>query len=406
MAAKSTVSQPVDKKGGSYSAIAPKPEPRKFNKWKKRMPIITALDLEDIIKDFQENSDDEVDEKTSEEYLKDLELEFHERALLANSKRHFATDCLSKTSEPSYKSSVSGFCSKGFQPKFTPKLIQFSQSSSNQADPKIQKDYKAEYKKMKAKLALLEAKVLDDEEIIEVKVLMALADDALTVERLNPNNKLLNFNTGRILVPESQAVNESLKPTETSTDPESSKDSGAESLTPLPPLNFFRELHQAQRILYCMISKKEDHRASDHEMYIALLKRSENYKAQPYQYASPSKKSLKAKDTSRSPFGTWIVDAQRLFGVKSYLHKYVEQPGPKVKMVDPNITMEQYIRLEEEKACRRAVLYNNALTSEVVLSSEPTVIPLNDNQIDFRISFDKSDDEDYTDLAGKKSKFW
>ncbi|GKC77026.1 hypothetical protein Tco_1127800, partial [Tanacetum coccineum] len=30
-------------------------------------------------------------------------------------------------------------------------------SSSSQADPKIQKDYKAEYKKMKAKLALLEA---------------------------------------------------------------------------------------------------------------------------------------------------------------------------------------------------------------------------------------------------------
>ncbi|GJX77694.1 hypothetical protein Tco_0324505 [Tanacetum coccineum] len=36
------------------------------------------------------------------------------------------------------------------------------------------------------------------------------------VERLNPDIKLLNFNTGRILVPESQAVNESLKLTETS----------------------------------------------------------------------------------------------------------------------------------------------------------------------------------------------
>ncbi|GKB10626.1 hypothetical protein Tco_0844549 [Tanacetum coccineum] len=33
---------------------------------------------------------------------------------------------------------------------------------------------------------------------------------------------------------------------------------------------------------------------SDHEMYIALLKRSENYKAQPNQYASPSKQILKA----------------------------------------------------------------------------------------------------------------
>ncbi|GJS70676.1 hypothetical protein Tco_0703517 [Tanacetum coccineum] len=56
------------------------------------------------------------------------------------------------------------------------------------------------------------------------------------VERLNPDIKLSNFNTRRILVPESQAINKSLKPTEASTVPESSKDSKAESLTPLPPL--------------------------------------------------------------------------------------------------------------------------------------------------------------------------
>nr|GEV80171.1 reverse transcriptase domain-containing protein [Tanacetum cinerariifolium] len=160
----------------------------------------------------------------------------------------------------------------------------------SQADPKIQKDYKAEYKKIKVKLALLEEEVSDDEEVTEVKVLMALADDELTVgknhacngkwiditmrkvnillfldadadclfvpasmgydhemvpkskefvERLNPDGKLPNFNTGRIPVRESQDVNKSLKPTETSTDPESSKDSEAESVTPLPPLKIF-----------------------------------------------------------------------------------------------------------------------------------------------------------------------
>ncbi|GJU27673.1 hypothetical protein Tco_1166294 [Tanacetum coccineum] len=56
------------------------------------------------------------------------------------------------------------------------------------------------------------------------------------VERLNLDNKLLNFNTGIILVLESQAVNESLEPTETLNTPESSKDSEDESLTLLPPL--------------------------------------------------------------------------------------------------------------------------------------------------------------------------
>ncbi|GKD73126.1 hypothetical protein Tco_1331408, partial [Tanacetum coccineum] len=65
-------------------------------------------------------------------------------------------------------------------------------------------------------------------------------------------------------------------------------------------------------------------------------------------------------------------------------------------MDDPNITMEEYIRLEEEKAHRRAIVFKDALTSEVTLSCEPTVSPLNDHKIDFRTSFDESDEEDYT----------
>nr|GEU71020.1 hypothetical protein [Tanacetum cinerariifolium] len=57
--------------------------------------------------------------------------------------------------------------------------------------------------------------------------------------------------------------------------------------------------------------------------------------------------------------------------------------------------MEEYIRLEEEKARRHAIVFNDALTSEVTLSCEPTVSPLNDNKIDFIISFDEFVDEDY-----------
>ncbi|GJT72737.1 hypothetical protein Tco_1032023 [Tanacetum coccineum] len=65
-------------------------------------------------------------------------------------------------------------------------------------------------------------------------------------------------------------------------------------------------------------------------------------------------------------------------------------------MNDPNITMEEYIRLEEEKARRNAIVFDDTFTSQAALSCEPTVSPLNDNEIDFRISFDESDDEDYT----------
>ncbi|GJS70230.1 hypothetical protein Tco_0703071 [Tanacetum coccineum] len=74
-------------------------------------------------------------------------------------------------------------------------------------------------------------------------------------------------------------------------------------------------------------------------------------------------------------------------------------------MDNPNITMKEYIRLEEEKARWRefpAIVFNDTLTSEATLSCEPTVSSLND-EIDFRISFDESDDEDCTVIFDKNS---
>ncbi|GKD13429.1 hypothetical protein Tco_1197836 [Tanacetum coccineum] len=102
-------------------------------------------------------------------------------------------------------------------------------------------------------------------------------------------------------------------------------------------------------------------------------------------------------------------------------------------MDDPNITMEEYIRLEEEKARKRgkvfnwetakygkiwydedihdlrsvetefpAIAFNDEVSSEKTLSCEPTVSSLNDEN-DFRISFDDSDDEDYTVIFDKNS---
>ncbi|GJZ17723.1 hypothetical protein Tco_0553846 [Tanacetum coccineum] len=83
-------------------------------------------------------------------------------------------------------------------------------------------------------------------------------------------------------------------------------------------------------------------------------------------------------------------------------------------MDDPNITMKEYIRLEEEKARRHskvynwetatyAIVFNDTLTSKATLSCEPTVSSLNNDEIDFRISFDKSDDEDCKVIFDKKS---
>ncbi|GJV44415.1 hypothetical protein Tco_1428951 [Tanacetum coccineum] len=102
-------------------------------------------------------------------------------------------------------------------------------------------------------------------------------------------------------------------------------------------------------------------------------------------------------------------------------------------MDDPNITMEEYIRLEEEKAqkCGKvfnwetakyskiwydeeihdlrsvetefpAIAFNDQISSKKTLSCEPTVSSLND-EIDIKISFDDSDDEDYTVIFDKNS---
>ncbi|GKC25471.1 hypothetical protein Tco_1027621, partial [Tanacetum coccineum] len=50
-----------------------------------------------------------------------------------------------------------------------------------------------------------------------------------------------------------------------------------------------------------------------------------------------------------------------------------------------------------------AIVFDDAFTSEVTPSYEPTVSPLNDNEIHFRISFDEFDDEDYTIIYDENS---
>ncbi|GJT79160.1 hypothetical protein Tco_1053502 [Tanacetum coccineum] len=68
-------------------------------------------------------------------------------------------------------------------------------------------------------------------------------------------------------------------------------------------------------------------------------------------------------------------------------------------MDDPNITIEEYIKLEEGKARKHGKVFNweTAKYGKIWLSL------LNDDEIDFRISFDDSDDEDYTVIYDKNS---
>ncbi|GKD07947.1 hypothetical protein Tco_1187632, partial [Tanacetum coccineum] len=52
-----------------------------------------------------------------------------------------------------------------------------------------------------------------------------------------------------------------------------------------------------------------------------------------------------------------------------------------------------------------AIVFNDELSSGKKLSCEPTVSSLNNKEIDFRVSFDESDDEDYTVIFDKNFSY-
>ncbi|GJV62463.1 hypothetical protein Tco_1468563 [Tanacetum coccineum] len=153
-------------------------------------PLSTAFISTSIVQDFQDSPDDEEDTRSSHEYLNDLEEEYQARALLAKSKRFFKKGTQRFSSA---KATDQTECHKCGKKELRPT-----------------KDFEAKYNKVKAKLALLSSSASalkaatvknkgliaeayewdeeevssDDNEMVEVKVLMALAEenDAISKE--------------------------------------------------------------------------------------------------------------------------------------------------------------------------------------------------------------------------------
>nr|GEU68879.1 hypothetical protein [Tanacetum cinerariifolium] len=128
---------------------------------------------------FQDIPDDEEDTRSSQEYMDDLKEEYQVRALLAKSKRkgNFARDSFFETLVPSYQSP--------FQNNSQPKFLS---SSLHKPKMSLTKDFEAKYNKVKAKLALLKEVSSDDYEMVEVKVLMALANDNIDASKEGARN--------------------------------------------------------------------------------------------------------------------------------------------------------------------------------------------------------------------------
>ncbi|GJS86833.1 retrovirus-related pol polyprotein from transposon TNT 1-94 [Tanacetum coccineum] len=263
-------------------------------------------------------------------------------------------------------------------------IVQDFQDSSDveeDTDAKLRptKDFEAKYNKVKAKLAFLSSSAsaskavtiknkgiiaeayewdeeevsLDNNEMVEVKVLMELAEenDAISkedtingewvkVSMRKLNNPLLkkkrilgadqltedpsrfilpNHDTGRILLAESQrnTIDPSVTVTDSSATDYDLVDESSVCSTPLPPL---KKLDGAKPI-------------SGPKTIKSILRLKSTFKAE----------TLKGCDI-RMPI--WYLDSgctRHITGVKSYLHKYVNQPGPKVVLGDdPTCTTEGY----------------------------------------------------------------
>ncbi|GJU95269.1 retrovirus-related pol polyprotein from transposon TNT 1-94 [Tanacetum coccineum] len=415
-------------------------------------PLSTAFFSTSIVHDFQDSPGDEEDTRSSHEYLNNLEEEYQARALLAKSKRLFKR----VLKVPSYQSP---FQSKSLS------------SPQHKPDVRPTKDFEAKYNKVKAKLALLNEEEVssDDIEMVEVKVLMALAKDnddvskegarngewvkismrkilkenknlrtelkeltAITETWLNSFNKVnqcisekISFQNKRILgvdqltedpsssgqkdlvFVKSLAVTQKILPAKSqrnTTDPSVAiTDSSATDYdyayessvcsTPLPPLkkldgaepisrpktiklilriislereiNLRNPQHAFKR---CEVCGSSTHTTTYH-YDIEWFKRGGALQAKKDEALKSTR--AKSSNANRSKTPTKSGCSRHMTGVKSYLYKYVEQPGPKLVFGDDSTcTTEGYGSIKCNDIVFTKVAFVDGLKYNLIIISQ------------------------------------
>ncbi|GJU21192.1 hypothetical protein Tco_1154534 [Tanacetum coccineum] len=335
---------------------------------------------QDIWGDFQHGLEDEEDTRSSTGYMDDLEMKFHERALLANSKRFFKNGLqglvvlrqltkLSSTNVAGMVTLLKNVSPKPLNPhthhlfKSKPNLnlLQTSFINLNKGQPKILKinitksnqrwlsnASTSKSTQVKNKGLVVEAYVDDEEEVlsndnelIEVKVLMALVDDEI------------------ICVGKESAKNESLNPelqtnvTDSSvTEYDFANESNSVSSTPLPPLeNIKVYIHNHKDYFRKFDAKADDGYILEYTLvskaYKVFNTRRQQVKETLHITFDESTKAIRFSNTNTSSEDITIVESKR-FPSDKYLHPF--EPSQKFQVnnriihyVQPNIRPEPFV---------------------------------------------------------------
>nr|GFC09054.1 hypothetical protein [Tanacetum cinerariifolium] len=151
-------------------------------------PLSTAFFSSFIVQDFQDSPNDEEDTRSNYEYLNDLEEEYQERALLAKSKRFFKKGNQRFSSTKATDQTECHKCGKKgpFARDCWSKTLVSTYQSPFQPKPLTSKASMVENKGLIAEAYEWDEKELssDDNEMVEEKVLVALAkeNDAVSKE--------------------------------------------------------------------------------------------------------------------------------------------------------------------------------------------------------------------------------
>ncbi|GJY30269.1 hypothetical protein Tco_0413764 [Tanacetum coccineum] len=256
--------------------------------------------------DFQDSPDDEEYTRSSQEYLNDLEEEYQERALLAKSKRFFKKGSQRFSSA---KASEDTICHKCGRKGLVAEAYEWDEEDVSS----------------------------DDNDMTEVKVLMAPTDDEnVTADKESARNgewvkismRKVHTLLDIILPAESQVkiTDPIVAITNSSANEYDSTNESSVCSTPLSPLV---KLAGAGPI-----SGPKTINPAKGNKNVSASKRNSTPISKPKNVKIEDDIPLSISDIKKS---IWYLDSgcsRHMTGVKNYLHKYVEQPGPKVVFGD------------------------------------------------------------------------